>query len=196
MKSWHVMVIIALAIFLAGCSQGEYTFRQGFEDMKKIDNRYDINFHKEKLNGTMVNLELVNDVLQDLESLQRKVQQKKGPEVQDVVGLLEARMEMIESQRYWILAKMIGPRGVTRDGFACSDAPYVREASLYYAQSWQHAIDAQRILDEILARNQATWEIIGTDQEKPDFYRSRLDYISDDVQFNAQNMLDACKIQI
>ncbi len=196
MKSWQIMIIIALAVFLAGCSKQEYTFEQGFKDMKKIDERYGIDFHKEKLNGTMVNIEIINDVLTDLEELQREAKQKQGPEVQDVIYLLEARTKMIESQRYWILAKQVGPRGVTRDGFTCSDVQYVRDATQYYAESWQYAMGAQRILDEILAGNNGTWELIGTDREKPDFYRSRLDYIADDIRFNIRNMLETCKIKL
>ncbi len=180
-------------LFLAACAQ-EYTFEQGFKDMRKIDEKYSINFHREKLNGTMVKMELVNEVLRDLEELEQKVKKKQGTEVQDVLDLITVRKKMIESQRYWILAKQIGPQGVTRDGFTCADALEVREATLYYAQSWQYAIDAQRLLDEILARNLASWEFIGTDREKPEFYRSKLDYIAEDIRFNIINMRETCKI--
>ncbi len=194
MKRYRALGII-LILFLAACSSA-YTLEGAFKDIKKIDAKYDIDFKKEKLNGTVINYELINPVLDDLYALREKAEKRQGKDTQDILDFIDARILMIESQRYWILAKNIGPRGVTRDGFTCEDFPFIKDATKYYTKSWVNALDAFKILDELLARNEATWDFIGVNREKPDFYRSPLDYISNDVRFNIFNMQKSCNIPL
>ncbi|MDO8556783.1 MAG: hypothetical protein Q7R96_06455 [Nanoarchaeota archaeon] len=193
----RVIFIVFLLLFVVACATREYTFARGFKEMRAIDEKYNIDFHKEKLNGSMVRIDLVADVLKDLKLLQQKVNASvNGSEKQDVLDLLDARIAMIESERYWFLAKQIGPAGTTRDGFVCQDFPQVRDATSYLIQSWGAGVHAETLLDNILGRNKATWDIIGTNKEKPKFYSSPLDDVADDIRWNIKNMKDVCNLEL
>ncbi|HLD12549.1 MAG TPA: hypothetical protein VJB87_03050 [Candidatus Nanoarchaeia archaeon] len=191
---WFIPLLV-FAVFLVGCASSSQ-FKDGYDDLVALDAKYDVNFHKEKLNGTMMRLELMNDYLADLAVLRADASDDMGNETQDVLNLLDARALMIESERYWLLAKRVGPAGVVTDGFSCDDISQIREASLSFLKSWDAGVKSLRLFDEVLARNVESRSLLGTNRDKLEFYRSPLDDVADDVSFNINEVFVVCKVQI
>lgn len=192
---FHIGLALLSLFVLAACSS-VYTFQDAYDDMEKIDNKYSISFREERLNASMINYDLINPALDDFHDLRSKIENKRGPEIQDSLDLIDARISMIESERYYLMAGIIGDAGRTVDGFTCADSLRIIDFTSYYTKSWSNAIDFMTLIDGILARNKATWDIIGVNREKPKFYKSPLDYISYEIRFNIGNLRNQCNIDL
>ncbi|MBI4149907.1 hypothetical protein HY488_00725 [Candidatus Woesearchaeota archaeon] len=160
------------------------TFRDGFMEMKKIDEKYNTDFHKERLGKLVVDSRdmpaMEEDIYKLLEHITgtrnidfEKVSHKRNKTETDLVLLFIAtRLKMLESELYFQLGYKYGNAGLVGDGFFCSEQPYIFESLDAFNASVRKGLDASYYMDVMLTQtNEITHALVGIDEGKPEFYK-------------------------
>ncbi len=187
------------------------SFREGFTEIKKIDAQYNANFRKESLGKFVVALEDIVPMEQDLLKLLRHVNGTPDVDIEalahkrnkteiDLVALfIGARLEMLESERYFNLGYKDGNAGLVGDGFFCSERPLIMESVEAFNASIRHGLNATYYLDVVLSISDAwtniTRDLIGVDESKPTFYTTKFQDLSAQLRKNVKLVTTSCMNQ-
>jgi hypothetical protein len=226
-KTFPVLSLVFLTIALSGCLSmlgpsdgGEdeagaelvfgdvETFRDAFEEMQKIDARYNTSFRKERLGAFVVLVEDIPKMQKDLFRLAEHVagrkdidfeavSKRKGKAETDLaLTFIAARIEMLESERYFQLGYKDGNAGLVGDGFFCSERPLILESLENFNQSIRHGINATYYIDVTLTQTkEVTHALIGVDEEKPEFYKAPFQQMGRQLAKNADLVARSCADQ-
>jgi hypothetical protein len=207
-KAYVIMGIAIIGIlFLLVLTQTtkEFTFEEGFNEITKLDEKYETSFKTEKLPTDLINYKNVDPYVKDLGELREEVansiDKTYSKEKEALLLFIDARALMLLSQKSYTMAETLGPRGLAEgeQGFSCLDAGYLINGAYYINKSYSAGLEAYLLLDRLLGNNQNTsnvWELIGIDEEKPNFFYSNLGGMKITVERNIIALEDYCLIDM
>ena len=170
-QKWKVfgalVILIVIALVL---NQKQTSFEEGFKTLEKLDARYNTNYHNERLNKTMIDLEFTDPIIEDIEKWEKKwTKEENTTDTRALLLFTNIRKNMITSQKFWRLGEEFGSVGRAGDGFRCNEEPFIINAAYYYNQSWVKGLDAQLKLDTLLYEYREVRrlrELVGIDNAK------------------------------
>ncbi|GEM_PF-5027446 len=183
------------------------TFKDGFAEMRRIDERYHTDFHTERLGTFVVHqadiLPMEGDLFRfidhvagtsaiDFERLSHKMDKT---ELDLLLLFASARIEMLESERYFQEGYQYGDTGLVGDGFYCSERPIISRSIDAFNASVRHGLNATYYLDVVLTDlNSApvTHRLIGIDDLQPEFYKAPFQTMAAQVRKNAALVSTNC----
>lgn len=199
--------LISMLIILTACTTSlsvPYSFEDGFEEFKKIDEKYNTSFHTEELNSSIVAWNDIAPMRDEVKRLKNRIDDtasendNKFTNHSDALSLFaEIRLLMLESEAYWHQARKIGNLGLVTDptGFRCNEARYILEATNYYNRSYTAAIFAQRKIDDLLIYYKEIpqlRELIGINENKTRFFKSPLWWLKNAARDNVDALKKNC----
>lgn len=205
MKQTIAWLGLLISIFvLSSCSPSwenrDYTFKEGFEALAKLDEKYGASFHKEQLNATsMVALENVEPFIADLRAFRENIKRTKDSEDKDaLIDFIVVRITMVGAEENFQRAQKIGDIGLASDegGFSCSEVPYLLETYYYYNKTYAYTIKARSDLDTVLHKYREVTDLqqlIGLGENKTQFYYFHLDNIKNILAANEKAVRNFCK---
>lgn len=207
-KAYLIVGIAIMAIiFLLLLTQTtrNFTFEEGFEEITKLDERYETSFKTEKLTTNLVNYKNVDPYVKDLGELREEVSisidKTYSKEKEALLLFIDARALMLLSQKSYIMAETIGPRGLAEgeQGFSCLDAGYLINGAYYINKSYGAGLEAYLLLDRLLGNYQTVptvWKLVGVNEEKPKFFYSNLGGMKTTVDRNILALEEFCLIDM
>lgn len=189
MRKLNLLLLLFL-VLLIGCAK--YGYKSSYEEIKALDQKYGGDFRNEKLNETMIafdNLSLMRD---DLIELRESLVEKGINKTKSAILLVDVRLNMIESQKFWYAAKNLGDKGVVSDGFSCKELPEILLARSYYNESYNYGLKAIKTMDSLLIYYPESRELFGVDKDKIKFYYSPFGDITIIIEENSYAMKKFC----
>lgn len=184
MRAYQVIQLFAAMLLISGCTNYlvNYDFERTYEEVRKIDSKYNTVLHVEMLGGNMVPKESIEPMLVDLRALAQRVNHSRPNEERETIMLfLDARMLMLESQRNFEIAAKIGTRGLATDGYRCSEMETIAKSRTYLRDAMGQAGLAQDLLDRVIQEEEPQ-RFLGVNENKPKFYESPLRQISAELK--------------
>ena len=176
-----LILLLLVIVFIVGCQSNlEYTYNK----MEKISKKYDTSFRIEELNASVVTLEKVQDLIEEID----KVKTNDEPSAK----IKEIRLDMLKSELYWELALQQGPIGFASDGFKCSEKPFLEMTGDYLNKSWFHASQAIVNLDEFLYQYPEYREVVGFEDTKTNFFYSPAGWLKSQARYNRELYAEIC----
>ena len=183
-------LLLLFLVLLVGCAK--YDYNSFYNEIKILDQKYGGDFRNEMLNGTMVafdNLSLMRDELIEL----REDLVKKGVyKTKSAILLIDVRLNMLESQKFWYSAKNLGDKGIVTDGFSCRELPEILLSRSYYNESLSYGLKAITTMDSMLIYYPESRELFGVDKDKIKFYYSPFGVITFIIEENSYAMKKFC----
>ncbi len=205
MKQGFFIVFIGL-LLISSCTNTwknkDYSFADGFADLQELDKTYNATFKEEQLNATMVSVENIDPLLEQLQERQENIEEtKESDDKQALLFFIDIREDMLLAEKNFQFAQKIGDIGLVTDekGFSCAEARYILDAAYYYNESFTYARKAQFKLDDLLYRFGSVaqlQDLIGINQQKTAFYKSPLDHVHKIIQMNHEALEKNCKIKV
>ena len=190
--------MLGLLVLLVACSPKPITFKQGYDRIITLDEKYNASFREEIImdGGTVAPLENINAYINDLESMQSTY--KKMPKTNDTLALINltiGRTYMLESERYFQLFANIGSDGLVKYNFTCSQIGPLSQATNYMEKSMSAANKAIAIFDDLLTLYpEITHPVLGTDNDKIKFYDSNLLFLDMEIKRNKLSYQKFCGV--
>lgn len=175
-----LLLLLAL-VFIVGC-QNE--FEATFNKFEKISDKYETSFFREKLNGSEVDLDKIQPLMNEIEAI--KVEENA------TVRFKEARINMLKSQLYWQLAMDVGLVGRADDGFRCSEKQHLDRAGDYYNKTHYYGLNAYNGLDLLLRDFPEYRDIIGMGKNRTYFYDSPIFWAGERARYNRELYAEIC----
>ena len=178
------LLFILAALLLAGCIQQQYTFKQGFEEVLALDEKYNASFYDEAIDPgnrynsslflpvqgrILVPLENIDPFIEDLDMIKDRIS-KEDPtsHTAALTEFIEFRKKMLDMQRYYqkgdikkeslVKGSLIaGPKRsavISLRGFKCSEGLDIYEAAEYYNKSANLGKEAVDMMDDMLNKYQ------------------------------------------
>lgn len=202
-----LITLTLLITLLIGCTldpwkDKELSFKEGFEEINKTDNKFNTNFHDERIKVTMVPLKDIDNLIEELKELRENIKKTKdSPDKGALLDFINVRIFMLISEKNFQLAQEIGDIGLVGDeaGFRCSEVPYILEATAYYNKSRTYGIKALNGLDTILYEHREVkglQDIIGLNENKTWFYYSPFDEVKNIVRTNSESINKICRSKV
>jgi len=198
------IAIVSILLVLTQTTR-DFTFEEGFNEIVKLDEKYGTSFKTEKLTTDLINYKNVDPFIEDLGKLREEVvnsiEKTYSKEKEALILFIDARALMILSQKSYTMAETIGPRGLAEgeQGFSCLDAGYLINGAYYINKSYGTGLEAYLLLDRLLGNNQKTpmvWELVGVNEEKPNFFYSDLGGMKTTVERNILALEEYCLIDM
>ena len=176
MQKKRLSVLLALALFfIGGCSiTGKvtytYDFEDGFNELLGVDKKHNTDWYTKNINTSQWLLEEIDVIKEDYVALRNKFNTSNSISQEDreaLLLLMEFETNNIEGTKYFKLKNTIGSRGTVRDGFKCSDGPFVLMAVQYFNISHQHLLKARYAMDKMLTRYPQTRPVIDMENHRP-----------------------------
>ncbi len=150
-----------------------YTFEDVYNEIKKIDQVYETDYHEEGLVKNRIAAEYLPLIIADLTRLYDAINASKHRELTKyLLGFVEARMGWLEAQTYLEKALRFGRKGIVTTDFECADNETVLLATYYYNQTLKHYHKATIRLDNVLFYVPEAKEKVGMNDNKPKIYTS------------------------
>lgn len=145
------IVFIVLFVLLIGCTfLGDYKFEDGLKDVEAIDAEHETSMYEEQLHKVMLNTWDVEEMLNDLNTVEQKLKyMKKTDDVKALLLLIEFRKTMLEAELDMIKVRQIGSKGNIMDSFKCEDKEHILNASLLMKSAVYKGADALTTLDKL-----------------------------------------------
>ncbi|MBW2984825.1 hypothetical protein KY361_06915 [Candidatus Woesearchaeota archaeon] len=144
--------VLFIALFvLIGCTLlGEYKFEDGLREIEAIDVEHETSMYKERLDKVMLNTWDVEEMLDDLDAIEKRLERmSKTDDVKALLLLVEFRKTMLKAEHDMIKVRQIGSKGNIMDSFTCRDKPYILNASLLMKDAVYKGADALTTLDKL-----------------------------------------------
>ncbi len=183
-------LIVLWLLILLGCTKFDYNYSYG--KINELDKKYGGDFRNEMLNKTMISFNNLSLMRDDLIKLREELVKKGINKTKSAILLIDVRLSMLESQKFWYLAKNLGSGGVVQDGFKCSEMPKLLLARQYFNESLSYAQKSFNDMDDMLIYYPDSINLFGVDKDKIQFYYSPLNYLSSVVQLNTRAIEEVC----
>lgn len=199
-------LVILTIIFLVSMDQDKYTFEEGFNELAKLDLRYNTDFKTEEIGGNLVEFENIDPYLEDLRLFREEVTKtidlaNVTNEESALVQFIDFRTLALLSQKNYFLGTFVGNKGLadSEDGFSCLDAGHLINAGYYFNTSYSAGLEAYLQLDRLLGHHQHTpgvWELVGVNSEKPRWFFSNLGGLKNLVRRNELALVEFCFVDL
>ena len=199
------IILILLILVLNQTSVRDFTFEEGFNEIVKLDEKYETSLKTENIPNELINYKNVDPFVKDLTILREEVilsaDRNPTKEKDALLLLIDARTFMILSEKSYTTAIAIGPMGLSDDeeGFSCGEAGYLINGAYYLNKSYGAGLEAYLKLDKLLGHNQFTpgvWDLVGVNDEKPRFFYSKLGDLKIKVARNLIALEEFCLIDM
>ena len=170
------------------------TFEDGFEQAQRIEKKFEIDFKHEQLYKNLVREEFLDLAIGEYQRLRDHVIQSNNLNVVDYtpeklfevksyqrtdlqvfILFIDARIEMLNSQKAFYGGYRSGSQGLVGDGFFCREKLLINDSLNAFNQSAFHAGKVYTYFDELLTGTpNMTWQFVGVGPDKPKFYNSLL----------------------
>ncbi len=200
-----IIIIILFFLILKQTAVRDFTFEEGFNEIAKLDKKYETSFKTEHIPNNLINYKYVDPFVEDLTKLREEVALSTdinpSKEKEALLLFIDVRTLMLLSEKSYIMAKAIGPIGVAddKDGFSCKEAGYLINGAYYLNKSYGAGLQGYLFLDRLLGNNQFTpgvWNLVGVDEEKPMFLYSNLGDLKLSVERNMIALEEFCLIDM
>lgn len=200
-----IIILILLLLVLKPAPPRDFTFKEGFNEVVKLDEKYETSFKTEHIPDQLINFKHVDPFIVDLTKLREEValsaDENPTNEKEALLLLIDARTLMLLSEKSYTMAKAIGPIGLAddEDGFSCMESGYLINSAYYLNKSYGAGLQGYLFLDQLLGNNQFTpdvWDLVGINEEKPKFFYSRLGDIKLTVEKNLIALEEFCLIDM
>jgi hypothetical protein len=111
MKHLTIAALVALSLFIMGCSSQFSTYDSGIREMSRIQSKYGADFEKSPIKDAIPSL------ISDLEALQRKIIENE--DTKPLALAVEYRIKALESDRLLMEGFKWGDASTTEKGFGC-----------------------------------------------------------------------------
>ena len=195
-----VLVIMIIGITLIRQSEREWSFEEGFYELQKIDEKHNTSYHTEMLNETMVPLEEIPKLIEDITAFEKSLSKRSNSvEVKALFIFTDIRKLMLTSQWYFQLGEQLGDTGLVNDatGFSCNEAEDIINTAFYYNESFVYGLQAEEEIDDMLYMykyHPRLWDLVGVDTSKARFFASDLRHIRHIPINNLQSLEVYCDI--
>lgn len=175
-----IAMVIAVIVLVNIGGNRELAFEEGFEELQKIDEKYNTSFFAEQLNVTMVPLNIIPSMIEDIKAFEKSLSRKsESHDTKTLFLFTDVRKLMLTSQWYFQKGEELGEEGLVNDetGFSCQEANQIIDAAFYYNESYTYGLQAEEELDDLLyiyTYYPEVMSLIGIDLKKTEFYRSNL----------------------
>lgn len=189
-----------LGIFLVACAPKAITFKQGYEEMISLDAKHDADFREEIIEdgGISAPIGNINGLIADLDSLKERY--SRMPQTNDTIALqslIQARTDMLEAERYYQLFANIGSEGLVVYNFTCAQVPAITRATSHMQNTINYTNKATVGLDDLLINYpDITRPVLGTDDNKINFYNSDLYFLDNEIRRNRLSVKKYCGVVI
>jgi len=140
MKAVNISVLLVL-LLLAGCSAEITSFEKGAREMKKVNEKYGVDFK-----AFPAEIEKAVLMRNDLKVIKGK--SSNAPEPFNL--FFDYRMKTLESTIIHLEAWKHGDKASVRDGFGCKSLPIVFNSSILRNASAQRGYEALEVLQEFI----------------------------------------------
>src|SRR3989344_3577051 len=131
-------LFLLLLLFLAACSSAPKNFDDAVSLIQNLDEKYNASFTQESIPDRLVALENISPYISELRKINSTIDYS-GEDGVFASYLIQGRIEMLESERYFLLANEIGSEGFVRFNFTCKQVPNIVQASDYFFNTVSHA---------------------------------------------------------
>lgn len=196
-----LLVILIIGITLVRQSGKELSFEEGFHDLQEIDKKYNASFHTEVLNETMVSLDEIPKLIEDINSFEDSLNKNSNSaEVKGLFLFTDIRKLMLTSQWYFQKGKALGDTGLVNDdlGFSCNEAQDIIDTAFFFNESFVYGLQAEEEIDDLLYMykdHPLLWELVGIDANKTRFFRSDLHHIKHIPMNNLKSLEVYCDLK-
>lgn len=199
------IILVLLFLILKPAPIRDFTFEEGFNEIVKLDEKYNTSFRTENLPDELIDYKNVDPFIGDLTKLREEValsaDENPTKEKEALLLFIDARTLMILSEKSYATVEIMGPIGLAtgEDGFSCMEAGYLINGAYYLNKSYGAGIEAYLKLDSLLGNNQYTpnvWSLVGVNNEKPKFFYSKLGEIKNKVAKNIIALEEFCMIDM
>lgn len=150
-----------------------FSFDEVFKRIRSIDKTANTDFRKESLRKSLLPIQRIEPALIDLAKLRDEINRSViDNETIYWIHLVEGRINMLESQRYFQLALAFGTDGLFSKkniSGSCERQNTILDAALLYNQSAMKGGRAMNHFDEVLTQEK-TWPMIGVNDKRMAFY--------------------------
>ncbi len=185
-----LILILLVLLFFIGCTTYDYNYSDS--KIQELDKKYGGDFKNEMLNATMMEFDNLSLMRDDLVNIREDLVNRGINKIKSAILLIDVRLSMLESQKFWYLMKNLGSEGVTQEGFSCSELPKLLLARQYANESLVYAQKANNNMDSLLIYYPDSRLKFGVDKEKIQFYYSPLNYLSAVVDLNTIAIEKVC----
>ena len=182
------LLLVAGLLLVSACATTYTSLEDTITASQKIDAAYNTSYRTERLNRTMVPLDEIQSMGDDLRDLRRRVTDPDGQLFIDI------RLLMLDSQRLFHLAQTFGDIPFMSKGVTCGDASLIRDGNRLYMESLKQGVAATVKMDDLLYRSATAREILGTDKQKIEFYKSPFTYYSTQIIISRDLLQRRCRI--
>jgi len=144
----------------------------------------------------MVDHDNIDPFIEDLEKFKAKLEKYENTtDFQALLILVDARINMLKSEKYFHLARDIGDIGIATGDFRCSEKPYLLNAAYYYNNSFKYGIQAYSQLDDLLNiyKNVTNLRnLLGINEAKIKFYGSPILELRAIAEINIEALSKYC----
>jgi len=198
-KNLIIMIITGLLIVacqpMKPAEPAGLNVEQAVLKLQEIDQKYGANWKKEILDGFMI--DAPQEMIDEIQGI---------PTTNHSKILINARVQMLESEQAFIQAKKLDPReladmefdgtqyiiNASLDEFNCSNSFNISQAMILYEQSMNKANYAKNLLDEVMNANNSYFPYIGVNQNRTLFYISPLKKVSITIKINKALLQNYC----
>jgi hypothetical protein len=189
-------IFLIMLLFLVACTSQISTpknFQEASEIIDKLDEKYEASFKQEQIPLKILDIQSISSYVAELRMLNSSIDYS-NEDGKYVSWLIQGRINMLESQRFFQLGQDIGEKGTVIPTFKCSDASYIQQVNDYYNQSLNYFLSAVTLFDELLTRHEESREYIGIDETKIRFFLSKVEDLSFEVRRNEESLKKYCNI--
>lgn len=183
MKPFYLLVLLLL-LACASLKQSSYSFEDGIGFLKSLDSKYSTNFKVERVDINYLDINSVDPFQQDLEAFKQRLwQDPDSLDKKKLLWLVEARKQMLESERLYQLGVKFGNFSLMDEAELCQKRSQAEFQFKYFKTAMAVGINATRFFDAVLQDYEPAQRLVGVDENKPNFYLSNWDatniYLSD-----------------
>lgn len=159
-----------LLIFIAGCNSSLSNFKEGYKEIKAVDEAYAVSLSEYPINFADINLttpidmETATMMQKDFTGLKGKFENQKNRNGA-LLAYLDFRIKFLDAEIYYKSKLLIGAEGEIKDGFGCKHKPTIIESADYANMSAHSGYTAVFYLDKFLEeypREASLAEVSGT----------------------------------
>ena len=193
------IMFVFLLLFITGCGMTSktiydtrYSFKQGINDLNLIDIKHGTTFDKPP-----VDIEDINNALVDLYTLKNKFSLlNPSDDTKALMELIDFRIFDLEANLQLQLGNSYGGKGTVKNGFACSQRPYILSFANYYNESAKKGFIAVNHLKELFKTYPKNAALLEIRTSYPMILNASYSEIFDRARYEARTIDVYCKDEI
>ncbi len=175
MKPFYLLGLLLL-LACASFKETPYSFQDGWNHMKSLDDKYGSDLRKERMDRDFVDVKQTDAFQQDLDAFrQRLLRDSDSLDRKKLLWLVDARKQMLESERFYQLALKLDIFTVPDEVAICTKQSQMELVYKYYKSAIVMGVNATTFLDGVLQDFEPAKKLLGIDDTKPAFYNSKWD---------------------